>query len=104
MVFIESSLFTARLRELLSDEAYSALQVHLVASPEAGDLIQGSGGLRKVRWAESGMGKRGGVRVIYYHVTADSQIRMLLIYAKRSQQDLLPEQMSELRKLNERWH
>ena len=80
MVFIETPIFTADVRVLLSDEEYSRLQEHLVRQPVAGDVISGTGGLRKVRWAVAGKGKRGGSRVINFHAAAQSQIRMLLIY------------------------
>jgi mRNA-degrading endonuclease RelE of RelBE toxin-antitoxin system len=103
MIFIETSFFTAEVQELLSDEEYAELQQNLAAHPETGDLIQDTGGLRKIRWAAGGKGKRGGVRVIYYHVTADSQIRLLLIYKKGVQDDLTPKQKAVLRKINERW-
>ena len=64
MVIIETSVFTRQLLSLLSDEEYRKLQVALANRPNIGDLIKGSGGLRKVRWAIEGSGKRGGVRVI----------------------------------------
>lgn len=66
-VFFETSVFTRRVTELLSDYEYAELQRTLVANPNAGDVIPGSGGLRKIRWAAQGRGKRGGVRIIYYH-------------------------------------
>lgn len=66
-------------------------------------VIQQTSGLRKIRWAASGKGKRGGVRVIYYHVTVDSQIRLLLIYKRGNQDDLTAEQKKVLRYINERW-
>lgn len=103
MVFIETSYFTARLHQWLDDSAYAAMQSYLSANPEAGVLIQATGGLRKLRWAASGKGKRGGVRVIYYYLTADDQIRMLLLYAKSHQSDLSTEQLATLRKINEEW-
>ena len=71
--------------------------------PESGDVIKGTGGLRKVRWAAGGKGKSGGVRVIYYSVTAASQIRMILIYKKGVRDDLTPKQKAVLRKINEGW-
>mgnify|MGYP001607989014 FL=1 len=67
MVIIETSVFTRRLLELLNDEAYRKLQTALVNRPDAGPLIVSSGGLRKLRWALKGRGKRGGVRIIYYY-------------------------------------
>ena len=70
MVFVETPIFTADVRELLTDEEYSALQEHLVDQPNAGPVIAGTGGLRKIRWTVAGKGKRGGTRVIYYRVVA----------------------------------
>lgn len=103
MIFIESPIFTADVVELLSDEDYAALQAYLVSDPDAGDLIVHTGGLRKVRWVTQGRGKRGGTRVIYYHVVAKSQIRMILIYRKGIKDDLTPKEKAVLRKLNEDW-
>lgn len=104
MIFVETSVFTEDVRALLADEEYAALQERLANQPDAGDLIQETGGLRKIRWAAGGKGKRGGVRVIYYHVTADDQIRLLLIYRKGVQDGLTPRQKAVLRKINEGWH
>jgi len=103
MVFIETPIFTEDLLELLTDAEYSNLQVHLATNPAVGDVIQGCGGLRKVRWAAMGKGKRGGVRIIYYHVTAAAQIRMLLIYRKGIKDDLTATQKSALKRLNQGW-
>jgi hypothetical protein len=103
MIFIESPVFTADVKELLSDEEYLTLQAYLVGQPDAGDVIKQTGGLRKVRWISQGRGKRGGTRVIYYHVVAQSQIRMILIYRKGIKDDLTPKEKAVLRKLNEEW-
>lgn len=88
---------------LLSDLDYSKLQIHLATNPNSGDVIPGCGGLRKVRWAAMGKGKRGGARVIYYHVADAGQIRMLLIYRKGIKDDLTAAQKATLRLLNEGW-
>ncbi len=82
MIFIEASTFTKLLSKYLSDEEYQALQTYLMQKPDAGDLVRGSGGVRKVRWALDGGGKSGGVRVIYYWKTQDHEIWMLTIYSK----------------------
>lgn len=66
----------------LTDEEYAKLQNALIKDPEAGDLIPGSGGVRKVRWGVAGRGKRGGIRVIYYARTRQGEIWMLTLYAK----------------------
>ena len=71
--------------------------------PKAGDVIQDTGGLRKVRWASGGTGKRGGVRVIYFHAVRQRQVRFLLIYRKGVKDDLSAAEKKVLRKLNENW-
>jgi hypothetical protein len=80
--FVETKLFTRLVQEYLSDDEYSALQQALAANPEAGAVIAGSGGVRKLRWAVAGRGKRGGIRVIYFLRTRHGQIWMLTLYAK----------------------
>jgi hypothetical protein len=104
MVIIETPLFTRIIGELMSDDAYRQLQEALIERPEKGDLIPGSGGLRKVRWKLEGQGQRGGVRIIYYWVATDEQLRMLYAYAKSKQENLTPEQLTALRKIVERWN
>ena len=79
------------------------MQQHLVTMPNAGDVIAGSGGLRKIRWTVAGKGKRGGTRVIYYPVVAQAQIRMILIYRKGIKDDLTPKEKMVLRKINAEW-
>jgi hypothetical protein len=103
MVFIESAVFTRQVRELLTDDEYAGLQWHLALYPKAGEVIQGTGGLRKVRWASGGGGKRGGVRVIYFHTVNQNQVRLLLIYRKGIKDDLSGAEKKVLRKLNENW-
>ena len=103
MVFIETPVFTRQVQELLSDEAYSAFQWYMALNPRAGDVIQGTGGLRKVRWSVAGGGKRGGVRVIYFHVAAQAQVRLLLIYRKGVKDDLTAAEKRTLRRLNQDW-
>ena len=96
MVFVESPLFSRLLADYLTDDQYRQLQSHLVANPDAGDVIKGSGGVRKVRWRGSGKGKSGGLRVIYYWALAAEQIFMLTLYAKSEKADL---SASDLRKV-----
>ena len=91
------------MRELLTDEEYADFQLNLAGHPLVGDLIQGTGGLRKVRVAAKSRGKRGGARVIYYYVSSAAQIRLLLIYAKGRKGDLSAAEKRTLRSLNERW-
>jgi len=103
MIFIETPIFTSELRTHLSDDEYRALQSHLASQPEAGALIEDTGGLRKVRWTAHGKGKSGGVRVIYYHLSSANQIRMLLIYRKGIVDSLTAKQKTQLRAINRRW-
>jgi hypothetical protein len=103
MEIIETSVFTRIIQELLTDDEYAELQLALIRNPVAGAIIKNSGGIRKLRWAGSGRGKRGGIRVIYYWVTADNQIRMLYAYTKNTQSDLDKDQLAALRKIAERW-
>lgn len=75
----------------------------MIRNPDVGDVIPGSGGLRKLRWRLAGRGKRGGVRVIYYRVMTAEQIYMLYVYAKNETEDLTRDQLKVLRKIVERW-
>jgi len=80
--FIESAAFSRELSHYLDDEEYGELQQYLINDPEAGDTIPGSGGVRKLRWKRQGMGKRGGIRIIYYVMNARNEIWLLTLYAK----------------------
>jgi len=82
MEFIETSIFTKLIYTYLTDDEYLGLQGFMLKYPEAGTIVPGSGGVRKLRWAIAGKGKRGGVRVIYYFKKPESEIWMLTIYSK----------------------
>jgi hypothetical protein len=99
--FRETDLFTRDITALLSDNEYSELQGILVVNPEAGDLIKGTGGLRKLRWSQHrrGKGKRSGIRVIYYWYARGSLIYMLLAYSKDQRDDLSAKQKKLLTRL-----
>jgi len=96
--FLETPIFTARLRGLLDEDQYRTLQLALLLRPEQGPVIPGSGGLRKLRWAGRGRGKRGGLRVIYYWTAREQAFYMLYVYAKNEQGDLTPAQVKALRR------
>ena len=85
LTFIESKLFTSLIQQYLPDDEYSALQQALVAKPDAGEVIRGSGGVRKLRWGVAGRGKRGGIRVIYYLRSHQDEVWMLTVYAKNEE-------------------
>lgn len=99
LVFIETSVFTRQIIELLDDDEYQALQTELMINPAKGDLIKEGGGIRKVRCAAKGKGKSGGIRVIYYWLCEDGQILMLLAYPKSAQDNLTDQQTTVLRNL-----
>ncbi len=101
--FRETVWFTKKVLELLTDEEYGKLQWRLIEFPDAGDVIKGSGGIRKIRQSAKGKGTRGGARVIYYFALENQEILMLDIYAKNEKEDLSIEQIRELKKLVEEW-
>jgi len=86
--FVETRLFTGLVSRYLSDDEYADLQRTLIADPEAGDVIRGTGGVRKLRWGIAGRGKRGGIRIIYYVRAQQGQIWMLTLYAKNEEQTI----------------
>ena len=101
MTFLETSVFTRQITELIEDDSYAELQQLLIIDPEAGALIRGSGGLRKIRWNLKGKGKSGGIRIIYYLVDSE-EIFMLFAHKKSKQEVLSDEQMRTLRRLVEK--
>ncbi len=103
MVIIETQVFTKQIKKLMGDDDYRLLQETLVNRPDMGSLIKNSGGLRKVRWSLDGRGKSGGARLIYYWMTADEQIYMLLAYPKNERENLTDEQLSMLKRIVEGW-
>ena len=103
MVFIETALFTKYLQDYLEDNEYRELQNFLIKQPDSGDLIQGTGGLRKLRWSLDGRGKRGGIRVIYYWQVAEDQIYFFTLYAKNEISDLSSDEKKALKKMLEDW-
>ena len=98
MEFVEAPPFTRRLLEYLTEDAYRELQARLGANPEKGDLMPGMGGFRKVRWADArrGNGRRGGLRIIYYHFSSDRQIWLMTLYGKDEVSDLTAQQRKAL--------
>jgi len=88
---IETSTFTRMVDDYWNEDERSEFAVWIAAHPESGDVVPGSGGCRKVRWSRSGMGKRGGVRVIHYNRLENGEIYLLLIYAKSARDNIAPE-------------
>lgn len=100
LVFFETPLFTRLLPDYLADDSYRKLQRVLIETPELGDVNPGTGRFRKVRWEDSrrGKGKRGGLRVIYYHLTAEHQIWFFTLYDKDEATDLTTDEKKTLQK------
>jgi hypothetical protein len=86
--FIESAGFERVHALYLDDDEYGELQQFMMERPEAGTVVPGSGGVRKLRWKRKGMGKRGGLRVIYYVRYQPNEFWMLTVYAKSKQEDV----------------
>ncbi len=99
MIFVETRSFSRRRAEQITDEQFRMLQLALIERPDAGNLIPGTGGLRKLRWGSEGRGKRGGVRLIYHTVPRRGLILLLFLYPKNEQGDLTPDQIRILRTL-----
>lgn len=102
MEFIETSIFTAQVATLLSDDGYQALQNILIENPRAGAVIPGTGGVRKLRVRLGERGKRGGARLIYF-VLQEDRIGLLFLYAKVTQSDLSPKQKKLLAMVVKQW-
>jgi len=99
MEFIEAPAFTRHLADYLGDDGYKEFQSKLAGNPELGDLMPGTGGFRKVRWADArrSKGRRGGLRIIYFHFKSDSQIWLMTIYDKDEASDLTAKEKNALK-------
>ncbi len=102
-IFVESSMFEKYRTSYLSDEEYRQFQNELLKTPTKGDVIKGTGGLRKIRAASKGKGKRGGARVIYYYLNSFKRFYLLTIYAKNEVTDLTPKEKGQLKVFMEAW-
>lgn len=98
--FVESPAFSRHRETYLDDEAFYQLQRSLAANPEAGDMIPGAGGIRKLRWKDPrrGKGRRGGLRIVYYCFLTDEEIWLLTLYDKNEADDLSKDVKDSLRR------
>jgi mRNA-degrading endonuclease RelE of RelBE toxin-antitoxin system len=101
MRIIETPIFTKRVEEILSEEEYRLFQIKLIGDPEAGNIIKGGGGIRKIRWSGSGRGKRGGSRILYYWYNTQGLLLMLFIFKKNENDDLTKAQLKTLKTIVE---
>jgi hypothetical protein len=99
MEFIEAPAFTRHVARYLSDDEYRALQTEMAGSPDSGDLMPGTGGLRKLRWTDPRRrkGRRGGLRIIYYYFPGDQQLWLMTLYGKGEAADLTPKEKKTLK-------
>jgi hypothetical protein len=99
MEFIEAPAFTRYFSDYLADDEYRELQTQLANNPDLGDLMPGTGGFRKLRWADlkRGKGRRGGLRIIYYSFHSDRQIWLMTIYDKDEASDLTQKEKKALK-------
>ena len=97
--FVEAPVFTRLVAEYISDDDYCELQLHLARDPEAGEVIPGTGGFRKLRWDDRRRrrGKRGGLRVVYYYFSDDAQLWFVTIYRKSEVADISPDEKRALK-------
>jgi len=89
---VETQLFLRQGEGIWDDGERQALVDFIARNPESGDIIPGTGGVRKVRWSRAGSGKRGGARVVYFYHHADAPIYLLLAYAKAKREDMTPDE------------
>jgi hypothetical protein len=91
IAIVELSSFSKKAAKILDKEEVAALRAYLLQHPDKGDVIPGTGGIRKLRWAASGKGKRGGARVIYFYHVVGTTIYLMACYTKNEQADIRPE-------------
>ncbi len=99
LMFIELPSFSRVREDYFTDDQFRDLQEHLIEEPKAGDVVPGSGGVRKLRWKRAGMGKRGGVRVLYYLQDTRGRVWFLTVYAKSARENISVRTLNMLREL-----
>jgi hypothetical protein len=99
ITFIETSIFTKRIAGLISDDAFAEFQAELAQSPEKGPVIEGTGGLRKVRWKLKGKGKSGGVRIMYLFLRIHGVIHLVFVFAKSEIDNLAVNEKKQLKQI-----
>jgi|SRR5664279_2048883 len=96
---VETPEFLSATRKLMTEEERAALVDYLAYNPVGGDLVPGTGGVRKLRWRLEGRGKRGGARVIYFYLSADIPLLALTAYAKNERANLSQRDRNDFRQL-----
>ncbi len=99
MTVVETAEFLKKASSLMSESAREDLVTFIAQNPEAGEIVPETGGVRKLRWALSGRGKRGGARVIYYFHNENVPVFLLSAYAKNQKENLTKAERNEIRRL-----
>jgi hypothetical protein len=95
----ETAIFLRQAKAVWTEDEHEEFVLTIAGNPEAGDVIPGTGGVRKVRWSRTGTGKRGGVRVIYFYHDRDRPLCLLMVYAKGRRDNLDAEDKKAIRDL-----
>lgn len=103
LTFTETEKFVRQTSKILGEEGINELQLHLCEYPDDGVIIKASNGIRKMRWAASGRGKRGGARIIYYYAVGKERILLLDVYPKNEKTDLAVEELKILKDVLQVW-
>ena len=93
---IETNIFSAKAAKAWTPEQYEGFIVHIANNPESGEVVPGSGGVRKVRWGKAGAGKRGGVRVVYFN-SADEETWLLTMFAKNERENIPAHELKKIK-------
>ena len=101
LTVIETLLFQKQWPNYWTEEERGEFAAYIAANSEAGDVVPGSGGIRKVRWRRAGVGKSGGVRVIYFVRTVEEELVLLTLYAKSTTDNLTGAKLKEIRRVLE---
>ena len=99
MQMFSTRTYERAIRKLLGEEARREMEASIVAAPDAAPVIRGTGGIRKLRWAAAGRGKRGGIRTVYFYYAGPDAIYLLTAYAKADREDLTPADAKALTRL-----
>ena len=92
LTVVETQSFMRQAEKIWDEEERNGFVDHIARNPEVGDIIPGTGGIRKIRWSRKGSGKRGGTRVIYFYTHIDAPLYLLMAYAKARQEDMTPDE------------
>ncbi len=99
IIFIETSIFSRRITGLISDDAFAEFQAELAQNPEKGPVIEGTGGLRKVRWKLKGKGKSGGMRIMYLFLKLHGVIHLIFVFVKSESDNLTADEKKQLKNI-----